>query len=250
MLINFLLTIIADWIIYLYISNKLSYYVHPRYAEITLATAIILFAVGLINLLTKNYSRGVTSSGIQYLKDSFRNNFNLQNILFVMFLITLLLPNYTLSSNIAEIRDTNSAEYSSSNILEGENYSKFLQVSTIDMSYGELYQNLKSNLPDKFVGSKVKLSGIYGRTSDENYFRISRFAITCCAIDARPLSFYFTTEISKLSEFKEYMSQFVEDQWLEIEGELQIANLDGNESLVVIVHKASRIETPENPYIY
>ena len=107
--------------------------------------------------------------------------------------------------------------------------------------------------PDAYAGDPVKVSGFVTSLPQlpDNYVMISRFVLTCCAVDAYPVG--LPVKFEGKPEFKN-------DQWIEVEGEMVTEDLDfGDEvddeglpqrQLVIVASEATKIPTPRNPYDY
>lgn len=109
--------------------------------------------------------------------------------------------------------------------------------------------------PDAYNGQEAKISGFVVHISQlpENYLYLSRFILTCCAVDAYPVGI-----IVKLPESR---NNYPPDSWLEVEGSMITENLpnfvsndNSNEKnkrqLVLNPISIKPIDTPKNPYGY
>lgn len=112
--------------------------------------------------------------------------------------------------------------------------------------------------PDAYKGQKAKVQGfvVHLPQLPDNYLLISRFILTCCAVDAYPVGIPV-----KLSQSR---SAYPPDTWLEIEGEmitetLQSAapnssatpnNSENKRQLVLQAKSLKKIPTPADPYGY
>lgn len=107
--------------------------------------------------------------------------------------------------------------------------------------------------PDAYTGQKAKITGfaIHLPELPDNYLLLSRFILTCCAVDAYPV--FIPIELPTDRQ------QYPPDTWLEIEGTmtthtLQIrgrqSNSQRNRKLVLKAEKIKPIPTPKNPYGY
>jgi uncharacterized repeat protein (TIGR03943 family) len=109
--------------------------------------------------------------------------------------------------------------------------------------------------PDAYAGQKVKVTGfvVHLPHLQDNYLLISRFIITCCAVDAYPVGLPVKLETSR--------SDYPPDTWLEIEGEMTVETLPLNEQkmnettsekrqLAIAAKSLKKIPTPADPYSY
>jgi uncharacterized repeat protein (TIGR03943 family) len=109
--------------------------------------------------------------------------------------------------------------------------------------------------PDAYAGQKVKVTGfvVHLENLPDNYLLISRFVLTCCAVDAYPVGLPVKLEASR--------KLYPPDTWLDIEGEMTVENLAMNEQtmqatatpkrqLVIVAKAIAQIPTPSDPYSY
>ena len=107
--------------------------------------------------------------------------------------------------------------------------------------------------PDAYTGQKAKITGfvIHLPELPNNYLLLSRFVLTCCAVDAYPV--FIPIELPANSQ------QYPSDTWLEIAGNMTTDTLkirDRSEALlekrrlVLKANKIKQIPTPSNPYSY
>lgn len=109
--------------------------------------------------------------------------------------------------------------------------------------------------PDVYAGQKVNITGfvVYPDYLPDNYLLISRFILTCCAVDVYPVALPV-----KLEGLRQ---QYPQDTWLEIQGEMATETLpisaQGQSSgptekrqLVVAAKSMKTIPTPADPYSY
>ncbi len=109
--------------------------------------------------------------------------------------------------------------------------------------------------PDAYKGQKAKVTGfvVHLPGLPDNYLLISRFILTCCAVDAYPVGLPVKLPKSR--------QNYPADSWLEIEGEMitetlpvepQQMSLYGanRRQLVIQAENIKPIPTPEDPYGY
>ncbi|VEP15103.1 conserved membrane hypothetical protein [Hyella patelloides LEGE 07179] len=107
--------------------------------------------------------------------------------------------------------------------------------------------------PDAYKGQPAKITGfvIHVPELPENYLLLSRFILTCCAVDAYPV--FIPVELSTNRQ------QYPPDTWLEIEGAMTTHTLkirDRSDTpkekrrLVLKANNIKQIPTPSNPYSY
>lgn len=109
--------------------------------------------------------------------------------------------------------------------------------------------------PDAYAGQKVKVTGFVVHLANlpDNYLLISRFVLTCCAVDAYPVGLPVKLEASR--------QLYPPDTWLDIEGEMTVETLAMDEQtlqatttqkrqLVIAAKAIAQIPTPSDPYSY
>lgn len=109
--------------------------------------------------------------------------------------------------------------------------------------------------PDTYTGKKANITGFVVHLDHlpDNYIYLSRFVLTCCAVDAYPVGI--------LVELPKSRSNFPVDSWLEVKGVMKTESLPRLDSfrgvegkdkrqLVLKATEVKVIPTPKNPYAY
>ncbi len=103
--------------------------------------------------------------------------------------------------------------------------------------------------PDAYAGQPANVTGfvVYPDYLPDNYLLISRFILTCCAVDAYPVALPVRLSGSR--------AQYPQDSWLEIQGEMEsdtLAIATGKEKRQVVLGAKTleTIPTPADPYSY
>lgn len=105
--------------------------------------------------------------------------------------------------------------------------------------------------PDAYSGQKVNVSGfvVYSETLPENYLLLTRFILTCCAVDAYPVALPVKLEQPRTA--------YPQDTWLEVKGQMITESFNVNENreppkrqLVIAATAIEKIPTPKDPYGY
>lgn len=77
----------------------------------------------------------------------------------------------------------------------------------------------------------------------ENVFYVSRFLVTCCAVDAQPtgIPVYYPN----------WASSFATDDWVQVDGEFTTNQSRGSTQPIALVpDQVTPIEQPSDPYLY
>ena len=233
----------------LYFNEQLTLYIHPRYVLFTVAfNAISLIACGAGFVLTAWRMGGVSSaSGI-----AVANRIPWRPSLTVLVAGLLLvaayaLPARTLSSETADQRSANFNSLQAQPAGGGETPGGTLALfgadtSRLTVADWALAFNLKAN-PDAYVGKEVDVVGFvfHPKGTPEDVFYVSRFSVTCCAVDARPLG---------LPVYRPgWQEEFDEDSWVHVAGSFAENDQEVAEPAIVSPQNVEPTEQPENPYV-
>jgi len=98
--------------------------------------------------------------------------------------------------------------------------------------------------PDAYGGQKVNVTGFVIHPPDlpSDYLLLARFVITCCAADAYPVAL----PVQLIAPPQAYAA----DSWLQVEGEMATAVLNGDRRLVIRATQLTPVPEPQNPYAY
>jgi len=156
----------------------------------------------------------------------------------------VLLPPATLSAATASQRDITTAQSNldaasleDASSADGPTFSRY----TVREWSSLLAQTTD---PVFYAGKPVDVTGFI--TPDpvaDDVFYVSRFAITCCAVDAQPLGVPVY--------LPDWRSQFAADDWVEVTGEFG-ANRSSTSSAVIALTPSEVIgvDEPSEPYLY
>ncbi|WFR67950.1 TIGR03943 family protein [Curtobacterium flaccumfaciens] len=154
----------------------------------------------------------------------------------------LVLPPTTLSARTAQQRSVDSATLS--NATGSGAAVSLLGSGSVDTSgYGvKDWAALIRQTTDttSLVGKRVELSGFVVPASDGS-FTLTRFVISCCAVDAQPVGLGVVTDGAVPDE----------DQWVTVTGALA-ANPDQSADARIVIRaaKVTKIAQPKDPYEY
>lgn len=154
----------------------------------------------------------------------------------------LVLPPTTLSARTAQQRSVDSATLS--NATGSEAAVSLLGSGSVDTSeYGvKDWAALIRQTTDttSLVGKDVRLSGFVVPGQDGS-FTLTRFVISCCAVDAQPVGLGVVTDGAVPDE----------DQWVTVTGKLA-ANPDQSADARIVIRAATvrKIAQPDDPYEY
>lgn len=206
------------------IEDKLNIYIHPRYVVFTVVLSGIALAITMLGtLLVRPH-------------DSHKNKKSIASLLPLVLIITFifLLPPKTLTSSTVNQRiSTNQTAQQETVTFTG---------STKALSVSDWYQILSFNDdPDYYVLKPAKITGfIYDAGLGDDTVWVSRFILTCCAVDARPVGVPVRIE--------NWRDNFSEDDWVDVEGSFYLQETDKGQQMILIPEKLELTTEPEVPY--
>src|SRR5919107_1723172 len=246
----------------LYLNQQLTFYIHPRYITFTVALnaiSLVACAVGFFvaawRMGTATTSKSATavaspgSSPGSASSGGWRPSFTVLVAVLVL-VAAYALPARTLSSDTADQRSANfnsiQAQPSGSgagNTAGGDTLALFgADTSRLTVADWALAFNLRST-PASYVGKEVDVVGFvfHPKGTPEDVFYVSRFSVTCCAVDARPLGVPVYSP--------GWQEEFKEDSWVHLTGSFAETEEDISEPVVVIPKNIEPTEQPEHPYV-
>lgn len=218
--------------IWLKLSGQLNLYIHPRYFTFS----VVMAAVG--GYLCVQAIRQKSKVKIDQLS---KRQYISLGLILLSFVALLVLKPSSLSSNIATQRGINSGSNTEvlSKLTNFDVVSPFGNTETSQLTVKD-WANLLSQTSDQtfFAGKKAKVSGFVTVDSNNNIFFVSRFVVSCCAVDARPIG---------VPVYKEnWQATYQKDEWVEVSGVFGV--YDGQISLKP--ETITPISQPESPYVY
>jgi uncharacterized membrane protein YcgQ (UPF0703/DUF1980 family) len=97
--------------------------------------------------------------------------------------------------------------------------------------------------PTFFRGKPFSALGTMTESGDPDVFLLTRFVVTCCAVDAQP--------VSVPVYFPGWQDEFALDSWVTVEGGFQVLpEVDVPGNLVVVSSGIVAEEVPREPYLF
>jgi uncharacterized repeat protein (TIGR03943 family) len=193
--------------------RRMDLYIHPRYFVFSACMSII-YLIFMSKKLVDSPSKS-TIIGT------------------VLIALILIYPSGYLSANIA----VNRAQEAKVNTISRESVYNSYATDLSHLSFGSWYSLISGNGSSATVlGKKAKLTGFVVASNDQ-YTTIGRYVLTCCAVDATPI----TIDIRIVDQASKILQR---DTWLEVEGEFN----DVNGRKLLQVTKLNMVEEPANPY--
>jgi len=263
----------STFLFWLVESNKIVFYINPRFVWLTKAAAVLIFLMFLVQA-GNSYRRTSTNHSHCHFGQS---KIKLALLPFVVtLLMAFLLPDNALDASLAykkgmnlNARPVTSAQSGPSSTVPGNapvtqtnNNSTDPRASLSKDSYQSMVDEIrKSSLikvteenytlitseinmyPDKYVGKEIAMLGFVFRNQDfpPNQFGLVRYVVSCCSADA--IIDGFLCEYNNASDLSK-------GSWLNIRGTIQKGEYENSIIPMIKVTSFSKGQEPESPYIY
>lgn len=231
------------------ITGQLALLIHPNYFGLSVVAGVVLVILGLGKLWQQLNPRLSTGESVQHISLLPQNVGSVLLILVAIagfiFQPTILASQTAIQRGLTEELPLTRSQPESFRVgTKPEERSLLDWIRTLN-AYPE---------PDAYTGDPVKVNGFVTHLPQlpKNYMMVSRFVLTCCAVDAYPVGLPVKLEGDR--------QKFPEDSWVEVEGEMiteELAIDSGAEGaavnprqLVIVASKVEPIPTPKNPYDY
>ena len=224
--------------------NQLVLYIHPRYVIFTVIMAIVALAFTIASLVVRVAPDDDDDEPRpRRLGRWFAGAAAVLSGLFAIAMVVL--PPATLTSATATQREINSTaigtETQSVSDAEGAPAGAFATFTVVD--WASLLRQT-SDL-DFYAGKPVDVVGFITPDADDpqNVFYVSRFVVTCCALDAQPagIPVYLAN----------WESQYSIDQWVRATGEFTTnPSQRSTQSIALDPADVTPVEQPSEPYLY
>lgn len=227
--------IVAAYCLYLGATSDLDYYIHPRYELFTIAMSALCIALLTIVAVGKK-SKTHHEKNHTHFKEPRLIYFPL----LCLVMVALILPARSLQSSTMSQRIVDAQTSSGANEVSLKN---ILSGSSKGLGIADWAQLLAVNSEEHFYHNKpAKISGfIFDADLGENTVWVARFAVTCCAVDARPIG--VPVHIDNWSK------TYKVDEWVEVEGIFTQQETSKDVQIVLKPNIIKSIEEPQNPYV-
>ncbi len=227
--------------LWLALSNRLILYIHPRYIVFTVVMAGLALVFVLASFLLGRPRQHEEPQGrLRGLLPA------CNGILALLIGIAMIVvPPATLSSATAVQRDINGsglgAETSSLAEVATASAGSFRGFSVLDWA-----SLLRQTSDTAFYASKpVDVVGFISADADdpENLFYVSRFVITCCAVDAQPIGLPVY--------LPGWQQEHALDDWVQVTGEFHANPSSSSEQQIALMPATvTTVAQPSEPYLF
>ena len=227
--------------LWLALEGRLGFYIHPRYNLFTTAMAVIAIGLLLISVITHRPLADHHAGERRARRRRATDNASVA-ITSGLLVVLIALPPTTLSSATAANRGANDVGVvtPADSFDETAGAELFASLTVRDWA-GLLMQNQS---PSFYRGKPVNAIGIVTPSdASGDVFNLTRFVVTCCAVDAQPVSIPVY--------YPGWQRDFPVDTWVRIGGGFSPAPVGvGRDGLVLIPLEITIEEVPREPYLF
>jgi uncharacterized repeat protein (TIGR03943 family) len=222
--------------IWLSLGNQLVLYIHPRYIVFTVIMGVIALALVVASFVVRTHPEDEERpSPLSMIALGLAG---------VIALAMVVIPPATLTSATASQRDINSttlgAQTQSVSEADAASVATFKTFTVVD------WASLLRQTSDLsfYQGKPVDVVGfITADPDDPNMFYVSRFVVTCCAVDAQP------TGIPVF--LANWQDTYAVDDWIEASGQFGTnPSTSSKQSVALKPDAVTKVDQPSEPYLY
>lgn len=246
---------IAVATVWLAATNQLILYIHPRYVVFTVVMALLALVFVVASLVVRRaHAHGPDDVDHDHAVEvPSASQGRVQNIvtvgaivLSVAFALTLVVvPPATLTSATAGQREINSTGVGDDILSVDDASAASADVSrafTV-LDWASLLQ--QSSDTSFYAGKPADVVGFVVADADdpENVFYVSRFIVTCCAVDAQPVGVPVYAP--------GWQDDFAVDDWVQVTGEFAANQSRASaQSIALAPEEITTVGVPDEPYLF
>ena len=234
-------TVVVVATLWLAATNQLILYIHPRYVVFTVIMAVLALIVAVLALvLPTGHDHEEPATG-------WRKALSVSAMVLTVAIAAALIivPPATLTSATAGQRELNStsvgADAQTVDGASSQSAAAFAKFTVVDWA-----SLLRQTSDTAFYASKgADVVGFITADEDDpqNVFWVSRFIITCCAVDAQPIGVPVYAP--------DWESNYELDGWVRVTGEFASnPSRDSSTAIALVPEKITKVETPDEPYLF
>ena len=228
--------------LWLAFGNELVLYIHPRYIVFTLIMGVLALAFVVASLLVRTHADDDAAEPRRGAKVLSSVGLAVAALIAIAMVV---IPPATLTSATATQRDINStmlgAETQSVSAAADASDATFTAFTVVDWS-SLLRQTSDLSF---YEGKPVDVVGFVTPDPDDptNMFYVSRFVVTCCAVDAQPTGIPVYLE--------NWQQSYAVDEWVRATGEFSTnPSTASTQSLALHTDTITKVDQPSEPYLY
>jgi putative membrane protein len=224
--------------LWLSFGNQLVLYIHPRYIVFTLIMGVLALGLVVASLVVRTHpedeeeprprAKVISSIGL--------------GIAALIAVAMVVIPPATLTSATASQRDINSTTLGAETQSVADATAATSSAFTV-VDWASLLRQT-SDL-QFYAGKPVDVVGFITADPDDpaNMFYVSRFVVTCCAVDAQP------TGIPVF--LANWQDTYAVDDWIEATGQFGTnPSTSSKQSIALHPDAVTKVDQPSEPYLY
>lgn len=222
-----LLICVAIW--RLFLTKQLTLYIHPNYEIFAISMASIGLLLAALELLQKPQQKTFSR----------KEKIGIYALLALVFCGFFAIAPKPLSANSALHRGINQ------NVLKTDKNALIFSDGDHQQLDVADWANLLAQTSefDFYKNKTVELNGFIAPSDDPNTFYLSRFLISCCAVDARAIGIPVYSP--------GWQKQFSANDWILVKGDFaQNPSEESKDKIVVTPKILEKITPPKEPYVY
>lgn len=227
--------------VWLALTNQLILYIHPRYVVFTVVMAVLalVFVIASFTLKPSHSHDEPTSRRSALLSNS------AAVIALIIAVAMIVIPPATLTSATVAQRDINGAGVGE-DVQSVEDAATASDTAFAAFTVQDWASLLRQTSDTGFYAEKpADVVGFITEDADdpENVFYVSRFVITCCAVDAQP--------IGVPVYMPGWQDEHEVDDWIQVDGEF-VANpsRDSAQQIALLPETVTPVGEPSEPYLF
>ena len=224
--------------------GKLGFFIHPRYNFFTVSMGVVGLGLVLIATIKRNppHDHDRVAAGMGLPKRTRRLSIweGLSGaVVAVIVLLAVVLPPAALTSATAENRSATVPAPPESEDSIGDISVAFESLTVRD--WARLL--VATQDPSFYRGKTFNAEGSIIKSTDPDVFLLTRFVVTCCAVDAAPVSVPVF--------LPGWQNDPLLEGWIRVSGEFHTAEQPGDWGALVLVPREIRQEeAPDAPYLF
>ncbi len=226
-------------------TGKLTLYVHPRYLIFTVVLSVIAVVTVVVAIARlgrdEEQDHDRHDHGSERGPSPTRRLFSWSKVAILVFaaLALLVVPPATLTATTRQSRDL----VTSGQSLDAEDATVLLGANSALFSVKDWATLLRQGGAEAVVGKDFDASGYVLDDGRDDAFYLGRLSVRCCAVDAQPIG---------IPVYRPGWRQEVKpSDWVSVKGAF-VENQDarGDDPAIVQVVSLSKIDEPDQPYVF
>jgi len=224
--------------IWLAVTDQLVLYIHPRYVIFTVTMAVIALGLTIASVMVRR--------GHEHPERTSRTQKAISGVVVVVTLaiaVTMVVvPPATLTSATAAQREVNAGAVS----VDSEVSEAAASVDSLTLTLRDWASLVRQTTDLDFYADKpIDAVGFIAEdpSDPDNQFFVSRFAITCCAVDAQP--------VGVAVYLPHWQDRFALYEWVHISGAFDTnPSTASDAAIVVIPAQIEKVPMPDDSYLF